>query len=454
MDLIINVMHEFVWGAPALVLIICVGIILTLKTNGAQFRLFKSAWKNFLIMLFGRNKKEDGVSSFQALCTALAATVGTGNIVGVAGAITLGGPGAIFWMWVSALIGMIIKATEVVLAVKFRKSGKDNLGGPMYVIKNALSPRWRWLAVIYSFFGIFAAFGMGNATQINAVLDSINNAANASGLSLGSNFDWIVGLVISCIVAIILLGGAKRTGQIAEYLIPFASIAYILICLFVVIARIQYLPGAIRNIFVGAFSPRSITAGAVSSMFICFRTGISRGVFTNEAGMGTASIAHAGANINDPVEQSLMGIVEVFLDTIVICTMTALAILCSGVVIDYGTDEGVLLTARAFSSVCGNWVNIILALFLCIFAFATMLGWGLYGIRCAQFLFGERIWKIIILFQVAIITLSTFLKTGTIWKISEILNGLMAIPNLIAIWILMPTCVRLFNDYKIKKERT
>lgn len=456
MDKFIETLNRIVWGAPALVMIVGVGIVLTIRTRGAQFKLFPLALKNFVEKLSGKGHKTEGVSSFQALCTALAATVGTGNIAGVAGAIALGGPGTIFWMWVSAIFGMITKAAEVVLAVYYRRNGNngDYFGGPMYIIRNAMDKRWRWLALLYAFFGVVAAFGMGNATQINAVIGSVHSAANAVGMTVDNKCDWIIGLVAGAAVAVLLLGGAKRVGRFAEILVPFVSLAYILICLGVIFARIQLLPQAVVRIFQGAFTPKAVTGGAVGSAFYAFRTGISRGVFTNEAGMGTASIAHAGADAEHPVQQGLMGIMEVFLDTIVICTMTAFAILCSGVKISYGIDEGVMLTTEAFASVYGGWINVALMLFLCVFAFATMLGWGLYGVRCAQYLFGERAWRWFVILQIAVITLSTLLKTGTVWMLAETVNGLMAIPNLIAIWVLMPVTVKLINNYSNKIEHT
>lgn len=456
MDKVIESLNSLVWGAPALILIIGVGFVLTVNTKGAQIRLFPAAWKSFIHKLLGKRDNSEGVSSFQALCTALAATVGTGNIAGVAGAIALGGPGTVFWMWVSAFFGMIIKGVEVILAIRYRDIGINGEfhGGTMYIIRNGLNKRWHWLATMYAFFGIIAAFGMGNATQINAVIGSIHSASDAVGVSLGKYTDQIIGLVISSMVVYLLLGGAKRVGKFAEVLVPFAAVAYILICLGIVILRIEMLPCSLCAIIEGAFTPRAVTGGAIGSAFYAFRIGISRGVFTNEAGMGTASIAHAGANTDHPVQQGLMGIMEVFLDTILICTLTALAILCSGISVPYGDDRGVLITANAFSSVYGSWINILLMIFMSVFAFATMLGWGLYGIRCAQFLFGENVYRRLVIVQVVVIVLSTLLKTGTVWMLSETVNGLMAIPNLITLWILRPSAIKLIKDYDTKKEHT
>lgn len=447
MDKLISSVNAIVWGVPALVLILGVGIMLTVRTRFAQFRLFPLAIKSFFGKLFTKKKGE--VSAFQALCTALAATVGTGNIAGVAGAIAIGGPGAVFWMWVSAGVGMITKYAEATLAVRFRaKHHNEYMGGPMYYIKMGLPSRWHKLAAVYCVFGVIAAFGMGNATQINAVIGGIHSALSAAEIAYSWKLDVCIGAICAVSVTVLLLGGAKRVGRFAEMLVPFASVAYILLCLGVLMLRFRAIPAALHAILQGAFSPRGVTGGIVGSVFCTLRVGVSRGVFTNEAGMGTAAIAHAGASVKHPSEQGLMGIMEVFLDTVVICTLTALAILCSDAQVLYGVDEGALLTARAFSSVYGHWSNIALALFLCLFAFATMLGWGLYGVRCAQYLFGKRKWKLFVYMQAVVITLSVFLKTGTVWMLSETVNGLMAIPNLIALALLAPVAERLTKEYE------
>ena len=366
--------NKLIWGAPALILILGVGVYLSVKTGFAQFRLFPEAWKQFLRKLSGK-ERTDGVSSFQALCTALAATVGTGNLVGVAGAIALGGPGSIFWMWVCALLGMATKYAEATLAVHFRtRENGEYVGGPMYIIRRGLGSRWAWLGTVYSFFGVFASFGVGNAAQINAVITGVNQVFDRFGMQSGGKWDLVIGTLLALLVGTMLLGGAKRIGKTAELLVPFLSGAYILLCLGVLIARMQLIPGAFASIIHGAFSPRAVTGGLVGSLFQTLRIGVSRGVFTNEAGMGTASIAHASAQVSHPVQQGMMGIMEVFLDTIVICTMTALVILCSGVPIPYGEDVGGTLTTASFCAVYGNWVSAFLALALCCFAIATVLG--------------------------------------------------------------------------------
>ena len=450
MTKILECINSYVWGIPALVLILGVGLYLTLGTGLIQLRLFPRCIRLFFSRLRGGKQEEGTVTSFQALCTALAATVGTGNLAGVAGAIAIGGPGAIFWMWICGFIGMATKYAEATLAVHCRiKDDRGELvGGPMYMIRNAMGKRWHWLAACYSFFGVVAAFGVGNATQINAVVGGVNQAIIAFGGRETNAGNLLMGIILAVLIGTMLLGGMKRIGTVAERLVPFASLAYIGLGLFIMIARFQYLDNAFSAIICGAFSPRAATGGVIGSLFSVLRIGVSRGVFTNEAGMGTASIAHASAKVSHPVEQGMMGIVEVFLDTIVICTVTALVILVSGIPIPYGQDMGVTLTAQAFSNVCGDWVSLFIAAALCCFAIATVLGWGLYGVRCAQYLFGDHVWKRFVLLQSAAVILGAVLKTGTVWLLSETVNGLMAIPNLIVLAVLSPTLFRLTKEYK------
>ncbi len=435
MSRILQSINGVVWGAPALVLILGVGIYLTVGTRAVQLRLFPRAIRTFFRQ-FGRRKEEQqGVSSFRALCTALAATVGTGNLAGVAGAIALGGPGAIFWMWVCGFLGMALKFAEATLAVRYRVKGKDGVyvGGPMYMIRRGMGEKWAWMGGLYAFFGVFAAFGVGNATQINAVVQSCGEMLLSLGIRPAGYFRVLLGIGLGILVAVMLFGGARRIGAAAEMLVPLASVSYLLLGLGVLVLRSDQIPHAFGQIVRGAFSPRAVTGGMLGSAFAALRVGMSRGVFTNEAGMGTASIAHAGAQVRDPMEQGMMGIVEVFVDTLVICTMTALVILCSGVEIPYGTDPGVTLTVQAFSRIYGGWVSVYLSLALMCFAFATVLGWGLYGVRCAQYLLGEGAWKPFALLQAGVVVLGAVLQTGTLWTMSEIVNGLMAIPNLIAL---------------------
>lgn len=452
---ILQWINGFVWGAPALGLILGVGLFLTIRTGFAQIRLFPRSVKSFFQKLHGGKSENGTVSPFQALCTALAATVGTGNLAGVAGAIAIGGPGAIFWMWVCAFLGMATKYAEAVLAIRYRQKNSrgEFVGGPMYMIQNGMGKRWAPLAGIYSFFGVVAAFGVGNATQVNAVIGGINQALMALGERETSFGNFLMGLALALLVARMLLGGMKGIGKIAERLVPFASAAYLLLGVGVLVVRAPEVGRAFQAIFTGAFSPEAVTGGAVGSLFSTLRIGVSRGVFTNEAGMGTASIAHAGAQVSHPAEQGMMGIMEVFLDTVVICTMTALVILVSGVPIPYGEDVGVVLTAQAFSSVYGDWVTILIAAALACFAIATILGWGLYGTRCAQYLFGDGVWKRFALLQAVTVVAGAVLKTGTVWLLSEIVNGLMAIPSLIALAALSPELARLTREYLSKNSK-
>lgn len=444
----LNALHDLVWGAPGLILILGTGIYLTVITGFAQVRLFPGALRRFAGMFRGSKEKKNGISPFQALCTALAATVGTGNLVGVAGAICLGGPGAIFWMWVCGLVGMATKFAEATLAVRYRvRRGTEFVGGPMYMIRQGMEKRFHFLAGVYSFLGVIAAFGVGNATQINAVVTGINNVLTRFGGQASTRGNLLMGLVLAALVGAALLGGAKRIGQTAEKLVPFASACYIVLCAALLVLRADAVPGAFRAIILGAFSPRAVTGGAIGSAFRALSVGCSRGVFTNEAGMGTASIAHASAEVSHPAEQGLMGIMEVFLDTIVICTMTALAILCSDVPVPYGMDVGGDLTTAAFTLVLGDWVSIFLSMFLTCFAFATVLGWGLYGARCGEYLLGPGAWKGFAAFQTAAVVLAAVMKTETVWQLAETVNGLMAIPNLIALLWLSPELRRLTKEY-------
>jgi len=447
---VLSRINGIIWGLPALIMIIGVGLYLTFKTKFVQVRLFPRAIHLFCKQFLSNKKNQEGVSAYQALCTALAATVGTGNIVGVAGALAIGGPGAIFWMWCCGFLGMAIKFAEATLAVRYRikNSAGEFVGGPMYMIRQGMSKRWHWLAGTYAFFGVVAAFGVGNATQINSVIGGINSALAALGGNPTFAGNLLIGIILAVIIAAILLGGAKRIGEIAEKLVPFSSVLYLLLCLGVLVVCYDRIPNALESIVTGAFSPQSVTGGVIGSAAIALRVGASRGVFTNEAGMGTAAIAHASANVKSPVQQGMMGIVEVFLDTIVMCSLTALAILCSGSTIPFGKDTGAALTANAFASVYGDWIGVVLALCLCSFALATVLGWGLYGVRCAQYLFGANVWKRFVYMQCVTVVIGAVLQTQTVWQISEIVNGLMAIPCLIALARLSPELVKLILEYR------
>ena len=454
MEAILNRANAVIWGIPVLSLILISGIVLSIRSRMAQVRLFPAAMKQFLRSFKGNGRNNNGVSGYRALCTALAATVGTGNIAGVAGAIAIGGPGAVFWMWICAILGMVTKLAEVTLAVNYRSidAGGHYIGGPMYIITKGLPKRMHFLAYIYCYFGVVAALGVGNATQINAIIDGVRSVAGSVNISFGNKEALILGIVIAILVSCIFRKGAIGIGSIAEKLVPIASVIYIVLAMVVLCLRYSEIPTAFSSIFIGAFSPAAATGGVLGSIFLTLRTGTSRGVFTNEAGMGTASIAHAASEVNHPIQQGLMGVIEVFLDTIVICTLTALVILCSGISIPYGMDPGISLTLEAFSSVLGNWSRLLLTALTCIFAFATILGWGLYGARCSQYLFGEHSWKSFSFVQSGAVVLGATLNTSVVWTLSEIVNGLMAIPNLIALTMLTGVFISILKDYQHKEK--
>ena len=437
--------QDVILGLPAAALILGVGLYLSLRLGFPQLGLFPRAVGLFFRRMFA-GKRDGGVSSFQALCTALAATVGTGNLVGVAGAICLGGPGAIFWMWVCAFFGMATKYAEAALAVRYRVKTPDGYaGGPMYTMTYGMGQRFRPLAKAYCVFGILAAFGVGNTAQVNAVVTGVNAAVSRFGGQPSRMGNLLMGLTLAVLAGFLLFGGAKRIGAAAETLVPLAAGAYILLCIGVLLVFRRRIPAALGQILTGAFCPRAVTGGMLGSAFRALCVGCRRGVFTNEAGMGTASIAHACAEA-EPAEQGLMGMMEVFLDTIVICTLTALVILVSGVPVPYGVDTGAELTTRAFSQVYGAGASVFLAAALILFAVATILGWGLYGARCAQFLFGG--WKGFAAAQTAMVVLGAVLDTETVWKLSELANGLMALPNLICLAALTTELRRITKEYK------
>ena len=445
--------NNFIWGVPAMVCIFGVGPYLSIRTGFLQIRKFPYAIRTTLGRIFRKRSASDGaITPFQAVCTALAATVGTGNIAGVAGAIAIGGPGAIFWMWVSALFGMCTKFAEVTLAVHFREINANGelVGGPMYYIKNGLGKKWNWLAYLFAAFGVLTVFGTGNATQVNTITTAINSALlnyNIISESAVSTSNLIIGIVIAILIAMILLGGIKRIGQVTEKLVPFMALLYILLGLGVILLNIQNVPSVFVSIFKGAFQPSAVTGGIIGSMFLSIKKGVSRGIFSNEAGLGTGSIAHACADTKKPVKQGMFGIFEVFTDTIVICTLTALVILCSGVPITYGEAAGAELTILGFTSTYGNWVSIFTAVAMCCFAFSTALGWGLYGARCIEFLFSEKVIKPFMVVYALVAILGATANLGLMWNIAETFNGLMAIPNLIALFLLSGTVVRLTKEY-------
>ena len=448
-----NVVNNFIWGVPAMICIVGVGLLLSIRTGFLQIRKFPYAMKVTIGRMLKKREASDGaLTPFQAVCTALAATVGTGNIAGVAGAIAIGGPGAVFWMWISALLGMCTKFSEVTLAVHFREKNAegDLVGGPMYYIKNGLKKQWHWLAYLFAAFGVLTVFGTGNATQVNTITTAIDSALYNYGVISEQNvstLNLVIGIILAVLIGLILLGGIKRIGQVAEKLVPLMAVIYIILAIGVVILNYRNIPTVFASIFKGAFSPASVTGGAVGSFFMSMKKGVSRGIFSNEAGLGTGSIAHACADTRKPVKQGFFGIFEVFVDTIVICTLTALVILCSGVPVGYGDAAGAELTILGFTSTYGSWVSIFTAIAMCCFAFSTIIGWGLYGTRCVEFLLGTRANRPFMILYALVAIVGATMELGLMWNIAETFNGLMVIPNLIAVFLLSGVVVRLVKEY-------
>lgn len=408
-------------------------------------------------MFHKREAREGAMTPFQAVCTALAATVGTGNIAGVAGAIAIGGPGAVFWMWVSAFLGMCTKFSEVTLAVHFREKNEkgDYVGGPMYYIKNGLGGKFMWLAVIYSLLGILTVFGTGNATQVNTITAAVDSALLNYGVideGMKGAVNVGIGILITAVVLLVLVGGVRRIGMVTERLVPFMAVLYVVLGLGVMVLNAGRVPGVFAVIVQSAFSPAAFTGGVVGSLFASMKKGVSRGIFSNEAGLGTGSIAHATADTKEAVQQGYWGIFEVFADTIVICTLTAMVILCSGVDISYGAAAGAELTISGFTSVYGNWISIFTAVAMCCFAFSTIIGWGLYGTRCSEFVFGIKYNKVFMIVYALVAMVGATMDLGLLWSIADTFNGLMAIPNLIALFLLSGTVVKLVKEYKLKRN--
>ena len=451
-----SVLSNFIWGAPAMVAIIGVGLLLTIRTRFLQVRKFKLAIQSTLGKVFQRvDVKEGAMSPFQAVCTALAGTVGTGNIAGVAGAVAIGGPGAIFWMWVSAFLGMCTKFAEVTLAIRYRELNENGeyVGGPMYYIKNGLGKKWMWLATTYAVLGVLTVFGTGNATQVNTIVSSINQALINYHLidqSSTTMVSLIIGILCAILLAMVLLGGIKRIGSVTEKLVPFMALLYIVFGLGVVLLNLGKVPAVFSSIFVGAFHPSAVTGGVVGSMLISLRKGVSRGIFSNEAGLGTGSIAHACADIDQPCKQGLFGIFEVFVDTIVICTLTALVILIGNESVTFGVAAGAELTIAGFVSTYGNWVSIFTAIALCCFAFSTVIGWGLYGSRCVEFIGGEKWVRPFLVIYSFVAIVGATMNLGLMWDIAETFNGFMIIPNLIALFLLSGEVVKMVKEYFVE----
>ncbi len=448
--------NSFAWGPIMLILLVGTGIYLSIRTGFLQVRKFGYIMKNTFGSLFRKSDKDHGknLSPFQAVTTALAGTVGTGNIAGVTGAIFVGGPGAVFWMWVSAFFGMCTKYAEIALAIKYREKDENNQyhGGPMYYIANGLGKNWKWLAVIFAVLGGLASFGIGNIAQSNEI------AGAAQGL-FGLD-PLITGIILAVLVAIVILGGVKRIGQVTSYLVPFMAVFYILAGISVVILRITDVPAALGSIFAGAFSFKSVGGGIFGyAIMVAMRQGVARGVFSNEAGLGSAPIAHAASSTEEPVEQAMWGVFEVFVDTIVICTFTSLAVLLSGILdtaggLDAFSSKGAA-AAQAFNTILpGTIGGIIIQISLIFFALSTIIGWSYYGQSCWGYITNnnkvvEYIYKIVFI----LVCIVGSVGSGTLmWDIADTLNGLMALPNLIALIPLAGIVAKLTKDYFAKDQ--
>lgn len=449
-----NAVSSVVWGLPMMGLLILSGLYLSVVTGFVQFRHFGHAMGHILGKLFQKQKAGAGtVTPFQAVTTALAATIGTGNIAGVTSAVTLGGPGAIFWLWAASLVGMCTKYAEVVLAVRYRRrsAAGDFVGGPMYYITEGLGKSWGWLSALFCLFGALAAFGIGNAVQVGNITSSVNTAIAAFSPAPHSAVlvNWIVGIATALITGLVILGGIKRIGRVTEALVPLMSVIYIVFCLAVIIANFQRLGEIFRLIFQTAFRPEALAGGGAGITFkAAVSWGVKRGVFSNEAGLGSAPIAHAAADTNSPVQQGFYGIFEVFVDSILICTLTGVALLISGVPLDYGSPGTTALNAAAFATVFGERTSsLILALGVALFAVCTLFGWALYGTRCCEYLLGARSIRPYQTVFVLVILVGATMDLDLAWNISDTLNGLMAIPNLIALIALAGTVSRLTRQY-------
>lgn len=462
MDIIVRVndaINSVVWGAPVLILLIGIGLLLTIRTGGMQFRHFGHAMKNTLGKVFDKSSNETAkageMTPFQAMTTALAGTVGTGSIAGVTAAIALGGPGALFWLWVAALIGMITKYGEVLLAVKYRERTEfgEWAGGPMYYIKNGLGPKWKWLAGFFCVAAALAALGTGNAVQVGNITTSINTVIRsfAPHFTGQDTANLIIGIVVAVLTAIVLFGGVQRLGAVTEKLVPAMAVVYVLACLVVVVVNFQNVPGVFADIFAGAFSPAGATGGAVGSFMLALSWGVKRGVFSNEAGLGTAPMAHANTSETVPVKQGFYGVFEVFMASIVICTLTGLSLLCSGIHINYGIMGSTALNVQALGTVFGlKGGAIIIAIGISLFAFSTVLSWALYGGRCCEFLLGSKAIRPYQVIYVLIVVVGATMELDLAWNIADTLNGLMIIPNLIGLFALSGVVVKETKEYFAK----
>ena len=473
---LVAAVDDFAWGPVMLILLVGTGLYLSVRSGFLQFTRFGYAMRNTIGKIFKKQSAGKGeVTPFQAMTTALAGTVGTGNIAGVTGAIFIGGPGAVFWLWVSALVGMVTKYSEVVLAVRFRERNRDGdwVGGPMYYIKNGLGKGWMWLAFVFAFFGMTASFGIGNTTQVDSIATAIGTAVSAFGGDTASNtvmlfgnavpvFRLVVGVAVALFTAVVIIGGVKRIGAVTERLVPAMAVIYILAALVVVFGNIGQLGHVLADIFKGAFRPAAVCGGAAGvAIMTTIQKGIARGVFSNEAGLGSAPIAHAATSETDPVKQGVYGIFEVFMDSIVICTLTSLALLmglyAQGGVAYSPDGAGSEMVVAAFSSIfSGKLSALIIAVGLSLFALSTVLSWSLYGSRCVEFLFGRASKPATLVYKIVfcvILVIGSTLGLDVVWDIGDALNGLMAIPNLIALLLLSGTIIRLTKEHFANKNK-
>ncbi len=446
MELITNwiaQLNSIVWGPVMLVLILGTGLVLMIGIKGMPIvKLgygFKMLWRG----RDSKSKEEGDISPFNALMTSLAATIGTGNIAGVATAIFLGGPGALFWMWMTALVGMATKYAEAVLAVHFREADANGnkVGGPMYYIKNGLSSRFAWLGTAFAVFGALAGFGIGNTIQANSVADVLSSNLGVSPLTTG--------LVMAVLVAMVLLGGIKRIATVAGKLVPFMAISYVLAGIVILAMHASQIPAAFELIFTYAFTPIAATGGfAGAAVWAAIRFGVARGVFSNEAGLGSAPIAHAAAKTNSPVQQGTIAMMGTFIDTIIVCSITGLVIIVSGAWTS--GETGASLSSLAFESVLPGFGGVIVSIGLCVFAFTTILGWSIYGEKCVEYLFGVRSITPFRILWIIAVPLGATANLSFIWLVADTLNALMALPNLIALLLLSPVVFKLTKEYFTK----
>ena len=443
---VLNNIDSFIWGPPLLVLLVGTGILFTFKLGFLQITKLPKALK---LIFFAENNGNGDISSFGALCTALAATVGTGNIVGVATAIKAGGPGSLFWMWLAAFFGMATKYAEGVLAIKYRTKDKNGQisGGPMYYILNGMGEKYKPLAVFFAFSGILVALlGIGTFTQVNAITDAING-------SFGID-PKLTGIILAILVALVVFGGLQSISKVSTKVVPFMSVAYILICLLILGTSFKQIPQAFVLIIKSAFNPTAAFGGFLgATVSMAIRNGIARGVFSNESGLGSAPIAAAAAKTEWPAEQGLISMTGTFIDSLVICTLTGLSLILSGV---WQSDlNGAIMTQAAFASIFPTIGPLFLTISLSLFAFTTILGWSYYGERCFEFLFGVKCINGYRATFVIMVLLGSFLKLEVVWIIADIVNGLMALPNLIALIFLSSVVVaetKLYMNHLNKKE--